>query len=421
MNFIVYALFFSVFFLDYLHSDLGIIPRYGTWIPELLSIAAYMVVFMRLAARKSINLPGKYVFLIFAQLFIVLTGVLLNEISLQELVVGLRFYFKTLPFFLLPTIYDFTDEQINKQFKVLLPLLMLQFPLTIYQRFFQFKGELSGDPISGTLQISSALSITMICAMAVLIGFYLRKRIHPRWFLVIIAFLFFPTTLNETKGTYVLLPLAIFIPYFLLEKSNRPKIKVFFFLAMASLFFFFTFQSIYNRFADTDKNPSLLEFFSDQDKLVEYFYRDTTDDHKIRRGDSIIIAIENISQDPLRMFFGYGVGSVQASFFKSGGDDPSDEGQYKAQMLTVTNLLWELGFLGVFTYILFFPFLFRDVMSLKVRSDFTGDFSVGWSAVICIIAATLVYKNMLLFNVLNYLFWYFSGILISRKYQMLKV
>lgn len=417
MNYLLYLLFFSIFFLDYFHSGIGIVPRAVTWIPELLSIITYVIVFMRLSFIKSIKLHRKYAFLIFIQLFIVLIGYLLNDISPKELVIGLRFYFKTLPFFLLPAVYDFSDHQLKKQLLILLPFLMIQFPIVVYQRFVQFKGIPSGDPITGTLEISSILSITLICSMAVVIGFFLKKQIHSKWFFLAIVFFFFPTTLNETKGTYILLPFAFFIPYFLLEKSNRPKIKIFVFLSLVCILFFTAFLSVYDRLADTEKKFTLLEFFSDKEKMISYFYRDTSESKKIRRGDSIIIAFENISKSPLQFVFGYGVGSVQSSFIKSDGSNQPQDDKFKAQMLSITNLLWEMGFSGTIVYTLFLYLLFRDVIDLREQNNITGYFSIGWSAVIVIIFFSLVYKNMLLFNVLNYLFWYFSGFLVSRRFQ----
>ena len=57
--------------------------------------------------------------------------------------------------------------------------------------------------------LSSMLSIFLICVVAVLMGMYLRKQITGKALAVLFLLLLIPTTINETKGTLVLLPIAL--------------------------------------------------------------------------------------------------------------------------------------------------------------------------------------------------------------------
>jgi hypothetical protein len=332
----------------------------------------------------------------------------------------MRTYFKQFPFFLLPAVYDFSEEQFKKQLQFILPLLILQCPLAVYQRLFQFRASMTGDVITGTLDISSVLSITLICSIAVIFALYLKKRIGFKLFLIIACCLFLPTTLNETKGTLVLLPLALILPAFFLQGEGNSKTKSFLTTALIGLLFISTFIPIYDHFMKPRLGYSVLDFFQDKSKVEGYLYRGAREDEtkKIRRGDAIVLAQKNLSKDPLTLAFGLGMGNVMESYFESARGKNTDKLEYGAQMLALTQLLWELGLLGATVYVIFFVFFFRDALLLRKSGDIFGSFALGWSAVVVIMGLSLIYKNILQFNVINFMFWYFSGLVAAKTYKM---
>ena len=421
MNKLLYLLFLSVFFLDFFHFELGIIPRSATWLPEILAILTCLVIALRFTTLKekpAIN--PKYVTLLLLYFTIILIGIVLNTTPPESIIAGIRAYFKHLPFFLLPAVYDFSEEQFKKQLQFVLSLLILQCPLAVYQRFFQFRGVMTGDVIAGTLEVSSVLSITMICSIAVIFALHLKKRIGFKLFLIIVFCLFLPTTLNETKGTLVLLPLAFLIPAFFLQGKGSSRAKSLLITALISILFISAFVPIYDHFMRPRLGYSILDFFQNKDKVTEYLYRGTRegDTKKIMRGDAIVLTYKNLSDNPLRFTFGHGIGNLIRSYFEF-LDEKSDEAfRTGADRLALTNLFWEFGLLGIAVCITFMVFLFRDAVLLRKSDDIFGSFALGWSAVVVIICFSLAYKNIIHFNVINFMFWYFSGVIAAKIFRM---
>ena len=221
MHRLILLLFISIFLLDYLSITLKILPRSVTWAPEIISMFVMAVVFMRLGMVGARDLPTKYrVFLILFLLNISM-GIIINLVSAPVLIAGFRTYLKFLPFFLVPFVFRFSEKQIKTQLIFLLCCILLQTPFAIYQRLFLHAGGLTGDIVIGTINSSSVLTILMACSISIIISFSLANRIKPFFALMLVAVLFIPMTLNETKSTLVLLPVAIFAPLFLKASKLR--------------------------------------------------------------------------------------------------------------------------------------------------------------------------------------------------------
>lgn len=421
MNKLVYLLFLFVFFLDFFHFNLGIVPRSVTWLPEILAILTCLVIVLRFAALKEKPaIHPKYVTLIALYCTIILIGIILNNTTAGSIIIGMRVYFKHLPFFLLPAVYDFSEEQFKKQLHFILPLLILQCPLTVYQRLFQYGWGRTGDLITGTLMGSGILSITMLCSIAVIFALYLKKKIGVKFFFVTACFLFLPTTINETKVTLILLPIALFLPAFLFRGEAGSKIKSLLLMALFGILFISAFIPIYEHFLKPTTGYSILDFFQSKDGMEKYLYKgvEGRPDEDIRRGDAIVIAYKNLSKDSLTLAFGIGMGNVTDSYFSSLHGKHTEKSQYVAERLTVTHLFWELGLVGVVVYVTFFFFLFRDALLLRKSDDIFGSFALGWCAVIVIIGLCLGYTNMMHLNVINLMFWYFSGLVAAKTCRM---
>jgi len=421
MNKLVYLLFLSVFFLDFFHFDLGIVPRFATWLPEMLAIFTCLVVALRFACKEKPAIHPKYITLILLYSTIILIGIILNNTPEGSIIIGIRAYFKHLPFFLLPAVYDFSEEQFKKQLQFILPLLILQCPLTVYQRLFRYGWQRTGDLITGTLMDSGTLSITMLCSIAVIFALYLKKEIGLRFFLITAFCLFLPTTLNETKVTLILLPLAVVLPAFLFQGEGKSKIKSLLAMALFGILFISAFVPIYEHFLKPTTGYSILDFFQSKNEMEKYLYQgvEGRQGENVRRGDAIVLAYRNLSKDWQTLTLGLGMGNVSVSYFESAlGRKHLETQQYHPEMLTFTHFFWELGLVGVVVYVTFFAFLFRDALLSRKLDDIFGSFALGWSAVIVMIGLCLVYANIMHFNVINFMFWYFSGLVAAKTCRM---
>ena len=268
MTTLLYSLFISIFFLDYLVFKIGVGLRIITWVPEVFSILITIIVVIRAVLYKTVALDKKYVLFFSAFVIHVIIGIIVNQVPAGAIIAGLRMYFKFVPLFLLPAVYDFSDQQIKKQLKFLLLLAVLQCPLAIFQRLVQFRDLASGDAIAGTFAAAPILSIYMICAIAVLLGFFLNEEIKPKLFLMILAVLFIPTAINETKATVILLPIALIIPV-LFAPRHKSKLKMVVTIWTLTAMLLVGFNFMYSQFYA--KRSDVFEFYT-SDQVKTYLY-----------------------------------------------------------------------------------------------------------------------------------------------------
>ena len=159
------------------------------------------------------------------------------------------------------------------------------------------------------------------------------------------------------------------------------------------------------------------EFFTNTESLRYYLYTGAanTDQPYVGRFDSIEIALEHTSQDPLKLAFGYGAGNVSESFL------PEFAGRYSDYYLRlgvgqtqVTQFLWEIGVVGLLAYLFLFYLVTRDSLTLARSSDPAAPLGQLWTVAMIIMTFGLLYKSVFSMNDFGYLFWYFSGVVASR-------
>lgn len=428
MEKIPYLLFGAVFSLDYLALRLNVIPRGATWIPEALAAIALLMVLLKLAVDRRIDLSPKYVVLGGSFIALAAVGIIINSVQPGTIFAGVRNYFKFVPFFLLPIAFCYSAQHTQRFLRVLVVLAVSQLPLAVYQRLFQFKGVLTGDVIAGTLVISSVLSMFLIASIAVLVAYYLKGYIRSGRFLVLLALLFLPATLNETKSTLVLFPLALFLPILLLPEG-RAKWRYIVLSGVATLIAMVVFFAIYDHFMMPRKNEGLVEFIGSKDRIVHYLYGGAAaansaeidgrerplglgyslPEERVERIDSVVLPLRVLSADPVKLLVGLGVGNVSDSYVAALKGHYVHYLELGAQRSTLSQLLWETGVIGALLAVMFLVCVFRDAMFMRRDDGVNGALALGWTAVTAIALVALPYKNLLLFNVLGYLFAFFAG------------
>ena len=107
---ILYIFTISAFSVDYLYAKLNYGHRAITWIPEYLSIIAFVYVLLIIAKNKKIYIENKYIILFSLFIFIIFISIVYNQVEPGALFQGLRRYFKALPFFLLPIVAQLTNN-----------------------------------------------------------------------------------------------------------------------------------------------------------------------------------------------------------------------------------------------------------------------------------------------------------------------
>ena len=416
MHALVVALFLQILIVEYLVERRQLLSPYFVLIPELLSTIVMIIVLLRLMNGTRVNFDWRYGLFIAVLLFTIAFGWAVQDVPTGAMLAGSRAYFKFLPFFLLPAVHQFTKKQLRVQLGLLFVLALLQTPLAFYQRFIEFGNDMhTGDPVRGTLTASSSMSLLMLIALTGVVISYLRGRLRIGAMVLLAAWLFSSTTINETKATLVLLPLALLVPAFLM--GRRDVVRRLLPLAAVGALAVVAFVGVYNYLIQFRQYPdSLGEFFSTQE-LRYYLYTgaSNTDEPYVGRFDSIELALKHTSAEPLKLAFGYGAGNVTESFL------PQFAGRYWDYYLRfgigqtqVTQWLWEVGAIGLAAFLFLYYLVTRDALQLARSKDENADLGQLWVVAMIVMTFGLLYKSLLTMNDFGYLFWYFSGLVASR-------
>jgi hypothetical protein len=418
MGKIVYALFFIVFFADFLSKN-GMLPRYATWSLELVLGGVALMVLFGVAAQRAIAIPLKYIVFLVLIIALVAIGVVINDVPPGALFAGIRNYFKFIPLFMLPALMRPSERQVRNQLLVLLGIGLVQFPVAVYQRVIEGAGMQTGDVVRGTLGTSSYLSIFLICSVSVLVAFYVKGFLSRRLFAILLVALFVPTTINETKGTMFLLPVAVGVPVLMLGgvvDKVRQSGKMLFLLAGLLVVFVGVEVKMYQTYWGEPAGQAIsrLDFFTEGGRFNKYLAPKLSgvDDDRLGRVDVLIAPYEDFAGEPLKLLVGLGIGNVSESFL-----GPAFSGKYVGKygdlmFLGATSITLELGVIGLVLVLLTWWNIFYDALRIKERGGVAGALAVGWAGVIGILFLSLMYKNVVYQDAVSCLFWYWSGYIV---------
>lgn len=414
MNKLVICLLISIFTLDFFGIRLEVISREITWLPDILSIAATLVILAASVSGFDNRLPRRYQLYLVTFILIILVGVIVNTVSAGPLISGIRYYLKYIPFFLLPFAYHFTSKDLNWQRGWLILLIAVQVPVAAFQRLVLYPTDL-GDRITGTVMISSLLTVLLVCAISIIVSLYVKKQLSLKVMLFICIFLSFPTTLNETKSSVIFLPLAFMLPFFLSSGSDK-KIGQLLAIGLVATVVMAAFVTIYDYFIVPRWGYGISDFLALDGRTAEYLYKGVEADEdidSIGKIDGYFLALSVLAKDPLHLLFGLGMGNVSNSFIEGlDGEYWSQYAKYGVGTTTISNLLWELGVIGLMLHFWVLWLIFKDAKYLSTTSGRWGALGLGWMIVTIIVFISFGYKRFFYENLMGYIFWFYSGIVI---------
>jgi len=421
VNLLVLALLVSCFLASYLARGLKVLPVYFVLLPELLAGVALLIVLSRLVVGKRPQLDGRYLLFIGLLVLTMAMGIVAQRVPAGAVVSGLRDYIPMLSFLLLGAAYPFTSRQIKAQLVVIGVLLLVQVPTAVYQRFFSFAHKMhTGDVVTGTTTNSGTLSVVMVSGVTVLTVLYLRRRIALMPLLVLTGFMLVPTMLNETKATFVMLPIAMLAPIFFMRRSEKPfrrLIPLVAVFAVAGV----AFVGVYNAMIQHRNPDSSLQEFWFEGGVLNYVYKGSLEgDERVGRVDSVQIALREISQSPLRAVFGLGIGNVSPAQLPGfDGEYSHYYRAYKISFTQITMLLWNLGYMGIVVYGLLFYAIFRDAVLLARGAGKDAMLGQIWAPIVMIAAMCMFYKAVLTDQEFIYPFMFYAGV-VGRRAHLLR-
>jgi hypothetical protein len=396
------------------------------FVPELMAVLLALAVFFE-GVRKGFPYVATKYWIVFGSLaFIVICGILTNSVGSGPVFAGIRVYVRALPLFFIPAVFNFSEEQIKTQVKVMLGVGLMQVPIACYQRYVIWAaGRFSGDDVRGTAADSGILSIILICMALVVLGAYMRKQITASRFFPLFFLLLLPTMINETKATVILLPIGLMTTIVAGSPPGR-RMKV----MATGMALLVAFGAILVPVYDwtAEKNPykneqHLMDFFTNQKEMDRYMNAKGTagigSRHAVRRGDALRVPLEYLSKDPVKLAFGLGIGNASHSNMGQQFEGTYfDLFQFFA-VLSVSTFMLELGIFGLGLVFVLYALLFFDAIAVaRQDKSLMGTIAAGWIGVMPVIALATFYTQIHTFTMLSFLFWYFSGFVAARRAQL---
>lgn len=279
---------------------------YQAYIGFLCEVAVIAISFMGIKRNNT------FLRLLIVFVFSTLVTFLINqhEIGFLSHLNGLR------PYLMVFCIMIFIHDILESEYWLYFHHLMVKFiiavlsihTLTSLYEFIRFG---ANDTVGGGMGTggSGVLTLLVYCAVLFLIinKAVLEKKdtidLSGSWFYL---FFLLPSFINETKITFLLLPIMIILLIRLTFKNLLSSIYVIIALALV----FFIYVSLYSTIATGDEasvsNP--LEVFTNKDFLRHYLMRQESIDYNVPRFTKIAIGFEVLSRDLASFLFGRGLG-----------------------------------------------------------------------------------------------------------------
>jgi hypothetical protein len=400
-----------------------LLPAPFKFLPDLLSVIVVIYVIAEGSRQRFRLVNPKYWFTFGALAVAVMCGPLINQEAVGPIVNGMRWYLRAIPFFFVPAIARFDDADLEKMLKLFLGFSLLQCPVALYQRISnEAIGNTTGDVVFGTMMDSGVLSLFLIAALSVMSALMLRGRLGKVWYCILFLLLLIPMSINETKVTVFLLPIALFASFVAAAPPRRRllvSLQAVIFLIIAGAIFVPVYD-YYNR--NVPGQFQIEDFLTNSAEFSKYMDRKAkvgTED-EAGRSDSLRAPFLAFAHDPVKMVFGLGLGNASKSSLGS-----QFTGRYKPlywpfmQELSISAFLFEIGLLGASLVLFLHWLVLRDALFVgKHDQGLVGTLAVGYLGVWATITIGLFYATIHLFEVLSFTFWFFSGLIAARREQL---
>lgn len=412
-------------------TTFGFLKRIG-WLPDAAPFlteifGAIVVAYVALVGTQDRfrYVAPIYWFFFAAIAVVMLCGAIVNQVQPGPLVSGMRTYLKAVPFFFLPAVCRFDSRHVVTQLRLLGLIAVLQLPIALSQRLENMsRGGSTGDTTSGTLLISSIMSIFQIFAVTILLALAFRGIVRVRVAVLLFLLIIFPTTINETKGTLVLLPVAVCVT-FLVGAKPGARLKAVLLTLVSIAAFLIVFIPVYDHLIQSKEyGTPIAEFLTQEGRVEGYLVSgaEIGDTEDVRRGDMIVVPLRFVSQEATRFVFGVGIGNGSRSQLGDGfsGRYFSTIGPFLGTSFGLVTT--ELGMLGLVLVMLLHLQLFRDAKIVaRANSELISALALGWCGVVVVMSVAFFYKNVILYDALSVPFWYLSGVIAAERMHLAHV
>ncbi len=394
--------------------NLGLLPKKSIIIIEMLQ---GLFLFYLLLKYK------KYTFTRIAVLFtvvligfqFVVTIAVGNDITI--LISGVRYYFSFLPVMIVGYIYGAKGLDMDREFKWLLILIIIQIPISIWQ-FFVAKalilgtGQLFFDAIAGTMGGFAPNLMSMVTGIGII--YFLIRYIDERRvsFALIAMLLMIPSVISESKGMYIVL-MVISVYLIRVSKLNLSRV-----IGMSAIIIILTFGYVI-AYQSLDFGTSQAKGF-ELSFMLDYVATDSGRG-RLSRIASIVYAINLIisEQSPL---FGMGIGSANSNPI---GPNPPYNDFFNVRH-SVDILITEMGIIGVIMLIYFMFKVYKTAMKMIVKLPKDEIFKIRMAkltaGLVLILSVGVLWEDILFRVQFMYPFGLLAGYIfgLNKNYNLIK-
>ena len=436
------SVIFAISLITILKEQMPGLPARVQYVPDLVVAFVGSIVVARIVLLGRIGLlPLRYWLVFVGFLYVVVCGSILNHLSADVAVAGIRYYFKYVPLFLLPFAFDYSEKDIKRLFGVVTVLALVQVPVAFHQRFFEFATELSGDNVRGTTGSSGGLAVLGVALVLVVFALYLDSRISSIRAGTLGMLFLAPASLAEVK----VVPIFFFFGVLAVLLSRRSRLGTSRIIggACGAALLIGSFVLVYNALYAEARHGDYIELVASKDRaLSHYMYkgmdalpfrtmserkdlvakpiRFRTDPRQVGRFDSLWLPFSALlPSEAMKLLVGVGIGNT-FSTFGDGAQFLFVRDELGGGMTTVTQLIWETGIFGALFFVMTIALVGIDSLKVSVDKGFIGTVGAAWVGVITVVGVELIYHSMFGIPILASLFFLFSGIVTASRRAVAK-
>ena len=411
----LYILILSVFVIEWLSTQLEILPRQLTWISDvtiILLIAKTIFTFAQSKSISSVKNP-----LLPIHLILIVTGTLgliWNAVHPITVLLSLKIYAKYILLFYSILVLRFPERVLKKIIRFTLIILLFQVPVSIIQKIIH-RGH-SGDFVVGTLgqHAANELSIFSMFGISIFLAFYLVYKRHI--YLLASILLFIPPILSAGKVFFFFLPLLL---AFMFRKSfiQQPG-RVVVLLVMYALIYYGAIQG-YNYYYGESRVGKIDYLLSSPESVILY-ETVISKSNEMGRFGSLVFIHNLLTRDWLTFLIGVGPGNASDSYFDN------YKGKYyqvsSSQIVTVrhtfSRVLLELGYIGLLSILgIWITTLYHNANFMKTLMDpFWRSVVLGVEGIVFItFIGSLYIDTIFRTDVLPFAFWLFLAVIFKVR------
>lgn len=347
--------------VTYFIPELGLIRWAVVPISLALFFRAILSIITYTPPSKKVT-PPFFIFGFFLVFAVVILSTAIN-LNVKEALIAAKNFFQ---FWSIPLAFIYvikSKESISKIMMSLLCIAAIEPLLAIIQNLY-FIGNYPGDSVTGTFggQIAgggpnAALTIYMVIQITIIFSLLSKNLIKPRYGVILILWFSIPIFLSHSKLAAIYFPIVAFVLFGkkLLKKPFAGLLIIAVVISMGFGVFYYHYTQIGRYSAKGKEIHSFTEYYK---QILSYNIAEKERGKKLSRTASISFWWkENASffRNPTQMFIGHGLGATKQSGIIWGHVANSKEYRdYSISRYALPRLLWDLGLVGTFLFILIF-------------------------------------------------------------------